>query len=187
MLLVLIPLNCRGSQLTWVAVSGAGLFFLIFSFPSVYYFRETLALSLCLSRSLPTLARKPKKQQLVANPAGAGPPPRRAPVAPRCGRRWQDAPPPGAQGRAGRGARADTPRSRRPDTPRPPPAPPRPSPASGPQRPPRLAGPAQPPREGGGGAARPRPPPCPQPRHSRAAPAAVRPPAAVSEGPAPCR
>lgn len=55
----------RRLQLTWVAVSGAGLFSLIFPFPSVYYFRVTLALSLCLSRSLPTLTRENQKAAAV--------------------------------------------------------------------------------------------------------------------------
>lgn len=46
-------------------MSGAGLFSLIFPFPSVYYFRVTLALSLCLSRSLPTLTRENQKAAAV--------------------------------------------------------------------------------------------------------------------------
>lgn len=85
MLLVHVPLNCQRSQLTWVAVSGAGLFSLIFLFPSVYYFRETLALSLCLCHSLPTLTRGNQKATAAGKPALALPlhPRRRSPVASR--------------------------------------------------------------------------------------------------------
>lgn len=55
--------------------------------PRVYYFGETLALSSCLSRSLPTLSRgKPESHSWRRMRAGASPRPRRrSPVATRSG------------------------------------------------------------------------------------------------------
>ena len=65
--LVHIPINVG-------CVSGADLFYLFFPVPSPFYFRVTLALSLCWSRSLPTLTRGKSKGGFWQTRAGSGPP-----------------------------------------------------------------------------------------------------------------
>uniref|UniRef100_A0A7N5P597 FXYD domain-containing ion transport regulator n=2 Tax=Ailuropoda melanoleuca TaxID=9646 RepID=A0A7N5P597_AILME len=154
-----LPINVGCCVWCWV----------IFPFPSVYYFRETLALSLCVSRCLPTLPRgKPKGSSWWQSP-GAGPPPRRAPVAPGARPPLERRPPSPPRSREPRGCARDAGRCHRGRPPQPCLAEPRPPLPHSPAAP---LPPARAPQPCAGGEAgntrEPRPPPCPQPRHSQA-------------------